>query len=484
MSVDLERQLAEYAEILDSTFADLDPTDVLAAAATHEATDPDTTWAWLRNRPRWAAAIAAIAVLAAIGGASLLFRGDGSLEPADSPEGTVVTPTVTPTQPPPTSPSPATTQPSSEADVIPVEPGSIYFVARWTSNLDGLVGERVERLWYVNSETWRWETPMYLVEDSDELEGQVTIQANGQIFNYYPQTNRFEIGLRAPGDGSFNPSVDGELGLPVAYSCDDSGCVRHLDGDTWSNCTASESNVRGMVTSHFECTRPADGNATEALVLDIDSSGRTWAMSWTHVVPAHNCAQVCQPDDEFTTVYELLELDTSPSFTTDLFEFVCPTDDCVDVETQFNPFTNPSVGQPAPDMVGELVGGGSFDLSDHLGEGVIVTLWAPWCAPCNETLAALQIVQIQTGLPESTIVIGAVISQPEEVEQAIVDLDISFPVVDLFSRNLESGNYPGDVWGLGIPLTIFIDETGTVVAVQFGHEGIGKLLQIIGQLGW
>ncbi len=46
--------------------------------------------------------------------------------------------------------------------------------------------------------------------------------------------------------------------------------------------------------------------------------------------------------------------------------------------------------QPAPDLIGPTLEGGTFRLADHLGEVVVLNVWASWCAPCRAEAPELQ----------------------------------------------------------------------------------------------
>lgn len=40
--------------------------------------------------------------------------------------------------------------------------------------------------------------------------------------------------------------------------------------------------------------------------------------------------------------------------------------------------------EPAPELTGPTLGGGTFDIADHRGEVVVVNVWACWCTVCRE----------------------------------------------------------------------------------------------------
>ena len=49
-----------------------------------------------------------------------------------------------------------------------------------------------------------------------------------------------------------------------------------------------------------------------------------------------------------------------------------------------------SARQPVPDLVGQTLDGGTWRMSDHLGEVVVLNVWASWCAPCRAEAPELQ----------------------------------------------------------------------------------------------
>jgi thiol-disulfide isomerase/thioredoxin len=472
MTLDLERQLNEYAEILDSTLPVLEAGTVIEAGGIYPVVESrGRGWSVLAKRPWLAAAAALLVVLVLIGGTSLIFSGDGGVSPADDP---VEEPVVTPT-----TQASVTTVAGDEAAVIPGVDGSVYVSARWmntgfaTQEEIGGPIERVEQVWYLDAEMWRIEKPVWRQGDSTELEGDVTIFANNQLFEYRAMSNTFEIVEQDPAEPDLHPAVD----IEFVYDCDQGGCTRTLNGDRWEDCTITENVVvLGSATVEYDCTRPPEwnDNETETVTLNIDETGRTLKGVLTHTT---------ETGDLSILEYEILELDLNPIFPASLFEFECPTEDCRDIAIPLDPVEHPLVGQPVPEVSGELRNGGPFDIADHRGERIILLLWASWCPPCTDELATLE--AFSATASDVTIVTGAVFDQPTDVAAVIDDMSIALPVIDLYTRNLTQGSYLAEQWsGSGIPILAFIDENGTIVAVHPEARGIEGLTNTLQQLGW
>ncbi|HEX6500429.1 MAG TPA: TlpA disulfide reductase family protein [Micromonosporaceae bacterium] len=52
--------------------------------------------------------------------------------------------------------------------------------------------------------------------------------------------------------------------------------------------------------------------------------------------------------------------------------------------------------QPAPQVTGDLLDGGRYDMSAHHGDVIVINFWASWCAPCRVEAADLEAVHQAT----------------------------------------------------------------------------------------
>lgn len=120
-------------------------------------------------------------------------------------------------------------------------------------------------------------------------------------------------------------------------------------------------------------------------------------------------------------------------------------------------------GEPAPVFAVDMIGGGRFDLSDHLeqdGRPLVVNLWASWCLPCREEIPEID--AFAAAHPEIAV-LGVSVQDTEAGAVAFADelapdypLAIADPAFD--------AAYPR----IGLPATYVIDDDGRVAAIFNG----------------
>ncbi len=133
---------------------------------------------------------------------------------------------------------------------------------------------------------------------------------------------------------------------------------------------------------------------------------------------------------------------------------------------------------PAPDLSGTTLAGDPFALSDHLGEVVVLNVWASWCAPCRAEAQDLE--QVWSEVQESGVqFVGLNTRDSQAAADAFVDrFGLTYPnVVDtdgsrqlLFHETLPPA---------AIPSTIVIDRAGRVAGRAIGEVDRSRLLGMI-----
>ncbi len=127
---------------------------------------------------------------------------------------------------------------------------------------------------------------------------------------------------------------------------------------------------------------------------------------------------------------------------------------------------NADVGQPAPDLILNEMGGPTFDLAALHGKVVVINFWATWCPPCRKEMPALDAFYKEFH-PKGVELIGISADRPhdrKEVEQAMQSL--SYPVAMLEDAKNNGFGEPTD-----LPETFVVDGNGVVRAKFLADAG-------------
>lgn len=121
----------------------------------------------------------------------------------------------------------------------------------------------------------------------------------------------------------------------------------------------------------------------------------------------------------------------------------------------------------AGDVTGELLAGGTYQLSQDSGKVVVLNFLASWCAPCQ--IESPNFDQIYRARKSSGVqFVGLDVKDPSKsASQAwVADKKLSFPIV--YDEPAKTALELGDVPIAGLPATVLIDKQGKVAAVYTG----------------
>lgn len=129
----------------------------------------------------------------------------------------------------------------------------------------------------------------------------------------------------------------------------------------------------------------------------------------------------------------------------------------------------------AADFSVDLIGGGTFTLSEHLridGRPVVLNFWASWCGPCRAEMPAFEEVARQN---PSVLFVGiAVADDLEAALQFAEEIGVSYPLGVDTTETIAS-KYPF----IGLPTTWFIDGEGRIAREFIGQIQKADLLQFL-----
>ncbi len=117
----------------------------------------------------------------------------------------------------------------------------------------------------------------------------------------------------------------------------------------------------------------------------------------------------------------------------------------------------------AADFTLQLFDGGTFTLSKHQGEAVVVNFFASWCIPCRAEAPALEAVHREY-FEKKVIFLGVAIKDTDSAAKGFVKkYTLSFPT------GLDKDEKVKESFGVyGLPTTFFISRSGLIT---YTHSG-------------
>ena len=134
----------------------------------------------------------------------------------------------------------------------------------------------------------------------------------------------------------------------------------------------------------------------------------------------------------------------------------------------------------APDFLVKDANDQGVNLSDYIGKPIVLNFWASWCSPCKSEMPEFQEVYEELGGNVMFMMVNMTDGSRETLTSAksyIKDQGYTFPV---FFDTAQEAAYAYGV--SSIPMTVFIDSEGNMVAYATGtidndtlREGISMI---------
>jgi thiol-disulfide isomerase/thioredoxin len=125
----------------------------------------------------------------------------------------------------------------------------------------------------------------------------------------------------------------------------------------------------------------------------------------------------------------------------------------------------PDSRQPAQNITGDLLDGGTTSLRASKGKVVLLNFWASWCIPCQvETPQLEQVYRSMHGKGVDFLGIDTKDTKGG-ARSFVANHNVSYPVLydQLGESQLRLGNIPGN-----LPFTVLVDRQSRVAAVYLG----------------
>lgn len=121
----------------------------------------------------------------------------------------------------------------------------------------------------------------------------------------------------------------------------------------------------------------------------------------------------------------------------------------------------PDQRSAAPSIAGELLTGGSYDVSQARGQVVVINFWGSWCAPCRAEADDLE-ATYQATKGSGVSFLGINVQDSRDKAKAFEEGRVSYPsLFDPPSRLALALDIPPNT----IPATVVLDRDGRIAVV-------------------
>lgn len=158
-----------------------------------------------------------------------------------------------------------------------------------------------------------------------------------------------------------------------------------------------------------------------------------------------------------------------------LYEFVFSSDNTAEVEDEADDddvTVGIEKGNKAPDFELDTVDDEEIQLSDYLGEPVMLNFWASWCGPCRSEMPDMQKLHEKEDIKILAVNLTETESSEKNVPDFMDELDLSFTVP------LDEDNDVASLYQIQpVPTSFMIDSDGIIQNTAFGALNYEQMVQ-------